>query len=217
MMKKEISITVNQALPTSFKEIKKSGVVDVYPKLNFEKLQRDLHGLTKTEIFFLTMWIPYIPSIKQALVDSVNNRQCSIRLLIFDPTSEAVILQRANSLKIHGFDSESIKSLITQNRKELIAAYLEIDANKRHLFQCRFYNEWVSLSLYGFGDELLVGHYLMNNFATESHFLKVAGKDKGLYKEFRNHFDEIWKRSLAVDAFDLFIHLNDDHLNISQE
>jgi hypothetical protein len=201
----EISDSIHSALPNSFKEIKKSGIVDVYERLNFEKLNEHLAQITKTEIVFLTMWVPYIPHIKEALVDAVNNRKCTVRLLIFNPKSESTIRHRANSLKKGGFTGQTIQTYIDLNRQELIAAYNEIEESKKNSFQCRYYDEWVSIAMYGYGDELLIGHYLINKLSTETPYLKVAGKDKELYKEFHNHFDEVWRRSLEDKDNDIFL------------
>ncbi len=205
LLDKRIEYSINNALPASFKGVKHSGIVDVYEHLNFEKLADHLKRISKTEIIILTIWIPYFPYLREALVNAVNKRNCSVKILVLDFNSNDILKQRAASINKHGYSATDLKEHIRLGSRELFAAFSEIDDDKKENFQCRFYSEWVSAAIYGYGDEILIGHYLANNLSTEFPYIKIAGRDKTLYTSFQNHFDEIWKRSLKKEENNICI------------
>jgi|GEM_PF-5377111 len=186
----EINDSIENSLPNSVKKIKSAGIVDVFHEFPHESFSKRLSTIADTEIIFLTMWIPDMASFSRVLIKAVNERNCKLRLLIFDPTSENTIQHRANSISSLGIGPDSIKMSITENCRNLRAAFAQVRPEKQKNFECRFYNEWVSLCIYGSGEELLIGHYLMDQLATQNHFLKIYGHDKELYMQFHAHFEK---------------------------
>jgi hypothetical protein len=200
----QLSSAVNNALPSSFRRIKESGLVDVYEKINFDALEDNIKNAEKTEIIFLTFWIENVSRICNALINAINSNNCTVRILILDPKAQGTIEQRASSISMVGYSKDSIINNITENVEILNATEKKIDNNKKKNFQCRFYDDWISHSVYGVGENLLIGHYLANKLSTETHFIKVTGYAKPLFKELHNHFDYVWNKSTENEKYNIF-------------
>lgn len=138
------------------------------------------------------------------LTDAVNSRNCSVRILILNPAEKQTIERRAKSISAIGFDQKIISTGIEENAKLLDAAWKEIHPDKKDKFKCRYYEEWIAYSIYGFGENYQIGHYLLNKLSTDSHYIKIAGNDKSMAQEIRDQFDAVWKISSEHASNDLF-------------
>jgi hypothetical protein len=193
---KRINKAVEESMPRSFKRIRDSGIVDVYQTLSFDSLKKDIDEIKYAEIYFLTLWIPNLSSIYHSLISAVNERECTVKILIYKPAADDVSIEkRAKSIESMGYNEASLRNSIDENVTILKSAFKSINetAKAENRFECKYYDQWISHPIYGLGDTLLIGHYLRNKISTETHYIKVSGNGSTLFSEMRKHFNDMWK------------------------
>ncbi len=90
---------IDKKMPIRYKNLMQSGIVDTYLGLKSDKLRTRISKAQDCDIFILKMWLSSIDLIYNDLYEAVENRNCTVRILLLDPSSNDAIEKRALSLR----------------------------------------------------------------------------------------------------------------------
>jgi hypothetical protein len=85
---------LDETLPSSLKNMRDNGLVDVYENFNITKFANDIVKLKNQEIRILNIFISSIEHLTPALKNAVLIKNCTIKIILLDPKAEATILAR---------------------------------------------------------------------------------------------------------------------------
>lgn len=183
---------IDKKMPERYKNLKNAGIFDTYPKLKTDLIIKKLDRAVNCDIFILKIWISELEKLIPSLVDAVENRKCSVKILLLDPINNEAIEKRA--LTIKSMDSKVIQNQIQSNIRIIEIAYKEIEKNRDN-FMFKKHSSFVSVSLFGIGGEINMGLYLRDSISSNSFQIRLTGKTRSHYNAVKYHFDEEWKHA----------------------
>lgn len=197
-----------------YEKLKQSGIINIYSTFDEREFAAYLQHTEKTDIYILTIWITHLPFLKDVITDLLKNKKCKVNILIFDPDIQDVLKRRADSLwTAAGVSEKTIAEGIKSNRNLLRAIYAKLPDPFKSNLKCRYFSDWITCPIYCCDDKMLVGNYMVDKLAYESHFIEIAGKESILYKNYRNHFDKTWENSLKNPEYDILRGFEDERNN----
>lgn len=193
---------LDETLPSSLKNMRDNGLIDVYENFNITKFASDIIKLENQEIRILNIYISGIEHLTSALKNAVHIKNCTVKIILLDPTAEATILARSKSLD-NLVTPEQFVEKINTNIHIFREIYKELKAlnsnNLNEKLQVRVHNSFVVAPLFGYANSFIVGHYLAKQYSTASSMIKVGGTTKPLFKQFSKHFEIEWGNATPID------------------
>ncbi|WP_188771264.1 hypothetical protein [Emticicia aquatilis] len=188
-----IILKIADKTASSSNNLRNAGLIDIYDELKAKELGEKISKLAGKDIIFLHIWIPHLDILKTPILEALRNK-CNIKILVLSPSSEEAIIKRSTALG--GYSPEIIKNEIIRNWS--ILETIKQEANKTNLkgsLQCLRHDNFIGISLVGYGDTFLMGHYLDNNLASNTYQFKICDASKPLFKILDEHFQSQWNRA----------------------
>jgi hypothetical protein len=91
--------TITEIMPGRYKNMRESGIVDVYSDLKIDKLKTDIEKVHRTEIRIIDIWMENFNRIENAIITALKNRKCEVKILLWNPMEIDAIENRARSLR----------------------------------------------------------------------------------------------------------------------
>lgn len=199
-MKKEMKINIddaiNNSMPSSLKQLRKSGVVDAYPDLDLYNLKGHLKNCdANTEIKILDIWFEKLDQVGDILFDLIIQKNCKVRILIWDLNSVEVLDRRAHSLGKNKTRAMLMNSIV-ENLKTIQHIYDKLnsfsDKTKIENLQVKLYSSFIGVSLFGIGYDFYLGFFLQDRVSSDGTLFKISGYDRFFYIEVSKHFEAQW-------------------------
>lgn len=205
-----------EEMPSRYTNMRKAGIVDAYPDLQMDKLKESIESLENCEIKIIDIWMENLNRIENALYDAVTARNCTVRILVFDPRVRKALESRGRGIHM---DYPSIAHKIMDNLEYVhkvrnkVLAYFRNKADyvgNESMYDCKFevkiYDGFIGLSLIGYGSECLIGFYLRGRLSTMGTQLKVTSEKRFFFNELMLHFHKQWNdteqsRALTDDLY----------------
>ncbi len=189
-MKETVEKVIKRQMPSRYTDIKNSGIVDVYERIDREKLTRTLKSVENTVIRIQKIYMTDMKEFENILFDAVENRGCEIRIMVLNPDSAKAIEARAEAVPYSEPD-EYVDS-IKKNIKIAKSIKKKLSDDNKDKFQLRLHDSFVAVSLIGYGETFIVGLYLYGRLAVNGTQLKVCESSRYFYNELSNHFNTEW-------------------------
>jgi hypothetical protein len=190
MIKEEIEAS----MPPRYINIKDVGIVDAYTELQIDRWRKKIENVSKTDIRMLKMWVDDFYAFQTALHSAVAARECTVRIMLIDPSNTEAIKKRASC--IPNLTAEHIQQEVILNLRTLFSTWEKLPADKKPKFQIKLHSSFIAVSLYGVADELVFGLYLHGRLATQGTQIKVHGGGHALYDELDLHFENEWANAI---------------------
>ncbi|GAB5528196.1 MAG: hypothetical protein Roseis2KO_60680 [Roseivirga sp.] len=189
--KKSLEEVIDSRMPQRLINLRDSGLANAQIGFDINDFTERLKEIKDKRIIINTIWVPDIHRICNDLIDAINNRGCSVQVLILDPTSaKEVIQKRSSSLR---YSAQTIDQKIRHTLEVL--KLLMSDIHDQSRFEVKVHNSFISASILGLGDTVWLGLYLDGRIATEGLHLKICGEDSPIYADIQNHFEIAWEKA----------------------
>jgi hypothetical protein len=125
---------------------------------------------------------------------------CQIRLLLLDPSVDAVLEERARQEnRKSAEDIQEFKERVRAGDAIHERAVLKLNASKEPhgSIEMGYYQSLPSCFLIDIGHVMLVGLYLHGRRGDQCPHLEIENKKNGAYQQFERHFESLWARRVA--------------------
>lgn len=190
---KEFEKIIDDKMPERYDRLRKSGIIDGFEELEFNKIRDRLDNAKNCEIIFYKMWISNLDDIEKALEKAAGQNNCKVRILLLDPSCTATIEARASVLK--GRTPEMIVDHINSNIKIIDSIKDRLDDNSKSNIELRTHKSFIPCSMIGIGDVLSVGLYLNNLLSTQGIHVRFAGRTRTHPQALFSHFENEWEEA----------------------
>ncbi|PVD50591.1 hypothetical protein DC498_19385 [Terrimonas sp.] len=184
--------TIKSLMPSRYTNMRESGLIDIYPDLRIDKLKLDIENVHKTEIKIIDIWMENFNRIESAIVESIINRNCEVKIMLWDPKSLNALENRARALG-NGATVRTMVDNIIGNLRYIDNIFEKLESHPNlNKFEVKFYNSFIGVHYICIGDECLVGTYLRERVSSMGTIMKVAGKQHFFFQELEKHFISQW-------------------------
>lgn len=183
------------SMPPKYVNIKRIGIVDAYEFLELEKLRQKIDRLENEEFRILKMWTPTLNLLESTIIDAIDIKNCTFRIALLNPKCTEAIEKRAMSL--NDYDKDQIITEIVKNLRRCKSIHNRLK-NKQN-FEVRIYDAFISIPLYGYGRNYIMGLYLHNRLSEGGVQLKISGVTNRMYKKIDEHFESVWELAEPID------------------
>ncbi len=204
-----IKKTIVDAMPPKYTHIREAGIVDVFESLDIKKLQKKIKKLRNDEFRILKMWIPNLNVIEHNIIDAINHRDCKIKIALQNPAKLEVIKKRAATLRY--FEERDILNELRKNQEQLYSIWERLSDDKKDNLMVKYFDTFVSVSLWGYGNNYIMGLYLNKRLSGQGVQIKANGTTHYLYNSLKEHFDEIWGNSSPMDLKSFKLNEDNQH------
>lgn len=189
-MRTTVESVIRKQMPSQYKNVKNSGVEDIYENLDKGKIKRALKSFHNGEIRILKIFMSDMDDFEQTLLEAIENRNCTVKILLLDPNQKSAIEARA--IAVPHNTHEAYVSHINMNLSVARSIYKKLSKEKKDKFEVKLHKSFIATSIIGYGETMIVGFYLQGRIATEGTQLKVKEATHFFYNELNTHFDEEW-------------------------
>ena len=189
------SNVMDQKMPQRYINLRDAGITDAFIGLKVDSFCHRIKDLRDSEIRILKIFIPNLHTLHNALRSAIDDRNCTVKIILLSPNAKEAIEKRAQTLPLD--DAKYITQEINQNIEKLKHLYSVIKNKDR--VEVKLHNSFVSVSLIGYGARFWAGLYLRNRIATDGMFIKVQGETNSHYKELDQHFKAEWEAAESLD------------------
>ena len=191
---------VAETMPPRYVNIKRSGIYDVYDCLQIDKL-REKFDRIEGPIRILKIWIPDLHVLQDAICRAIQDRGCTVQILLLDPLTTDAVRKRALALSHY-----SARDIILEIRKN-IKVFREIrnrllengSPEQANQLQVKLFNSFISVSLYGIGERFIAGFFLRGRLSAARTHIRVSGTTNYFFQQLDAHFIGEWE---GADPFD---------------
>lgn len=192
-MRQTVDDVIREQMPSRYSNMRDSGIVDAYERLDREKLIRRFKNLRGTTIRIHKIFMLDLDDFESVFIDVIKNRDCEVEIMLLNPESKASIEKRVLAVPYRKF--ETYVSHINMNIEVAESIYRKLPEDKRSKFRLRLHDSFVGVSMIGWKGELIVGLYLQGRSATDGTQLKVTGESHFFYHELLDHFEKEWEKA----------------------
>lgn len=194
-LRETVAIIIDERMPSRYTNTRNAGIVDVYPRMDPEKLIHRFEKLEDTTIRIHKIFMADLEAFESVLHDAVAFRNCTVQIMLLDPREVDSIKRRAAAVQHR--KAEFYRNNICQNIEIANTIHKRLLPEKKGNFLLKLHKSFVGVSMVGWRGEVIVGFYLRERSASHGTQLKVAGEFNFFYKELKKHFKEEW--SVASD------------------
>lgn len=192
----------------------KAGGKRVYPNFNLSDIEKEIEKATDVDIRIMQSFIPQIQEASSqerwsALIDEALKKMCRFDILLLSPDSpktSAYIDMRTSHLG-KDFTSEEFKRKINRSitffreRKNKYFFRKDREDKEKRLdsVEIRVFTEYYPIGpIIIVNDTLYHGFFLPKKNALECLFIKVELTKRGMFKEFEEEFENVWKTAKTI-------------------
>jgi len=166
--------------------ITETGIVCTYPSLHIDLQQEKMAQCKSGEIYLMKIFIPDIESVIETFRTCIDQNQRNVKVLLWNPSCIEPLDRRGIGINMSGkLQTENIERNIELLQK------LKAELKNPNKLNVKIHNEFISLSVLGYGDDLIAGFYLPGRLATNGMQLKLS-RGGSIYQEFKQSFDKNW-------------------------
>jgi len=196
-MRNHVTESIDDAMPSSLKHLRQSGVVDAYPELDIYNLRNHLLNCdANTDIKILDIWFENLYQFEDIFIDLIVRKNCTIKILIWDLRSGDVLKRRAHSLG-KGKSETALMNSILENLQTIEHLFYKLKClnNPKYLenFQVKTYTSFIGISLFGIGYDYYLGFYLQERYSSHGTQFKISGYHRFFYLQIAEHFNKQWE------------------------
>lgn len=189
--------TVEEALaphvPENYKNIRKHGIKDCYHQLDILSMQDKIRE-TRSRIRIMVIWIPQLDVLRASLLDAIRSNDARLDILLCDPDQKDALEKRAKS--VPGYNLKDYQNNIDLNLRILSTIERELRGTAlADKMEVRRYRGFISTSLYGYGENFILGIYLDGRLSTSGLQFRVTDSTSSFYNELDRHFTSCWEQS----------------------
>lgn len=192
-------------IPESTTHLKASGIVDCFPKLNYDALTNLLKDVPRnSEIFIQDIYFSHLQNWELVLANLIREKKVKVKILLLSVGSDAIAKRIEDFPRV---TVDDFKNNIEQNYRVYERVRDRLSEADKELIELKTHNNFVSISLYGISGQLFVGLYLVDRTSTQGTMFKVIQKkpdvsstEKGFYEELLFHFNHHWGRAQTYHA-----------------
>lgn len=189
---KEFESIIEQKMPERYDRLTKSGIIDGFEELEFSKIRERLHNAKNCQIIFYKMWISNLDDIEKALEKAICENNCTVRILLLDPSCKQTIETRASVLE--GRTTEMIENAINSNINVINGINDRLKQNEvTQLIEIKTHKSFIPCSMIAIDSIISLGLYLNNQLSTQGIHIRFAGKTRTHPQALFEHFENEWR------------------------
>lgn len=189
---------LNERIPERLKNLNDLGIVDAYNGFDARKTSNKIKSLQKgSHIRVVQFFITDEHTMLEALAEAIKTRDCTVDIIMPDPTDLLVIKKRAECLERTSSESFYYDILISIRKIQIMKK--ELPEDKRDNLSLRLHRSFISLSLLWIGDQILIGFYMNGKLASNGTILKVTGATKPFYQQITTHIETEMDKTDPID------------------
>jgi hypothetical protein len=195
-LEEKVRSGIDDAMPSSLKKIRNSGIVDAYKILDIQNISEHINDSHNIEIKILDILFENLHLIKGDLLNAIKKNNCTIKVLLWNMTNTDVLERRSSSLGLEKGGIATTMGYLLENLKTLesIITDLENCHNPKLVenLEIKLYTSFVGVSLLGVGPDYYLGFYLRDDFSSNNPQLKISGYNRFFYNKIEDHFKSQW-------------------------
>ncbi len=197
----QIDESVSKHFPKQYTNLKASGIDNAFPHLKTDRLYEEIRRFkSPSEVFMLKMWLSDIERLEVAIREATA-KGCLFKIALLHPDSVEVFRKRGKFAGM-SISSETMKVMVGHSIKRMKLLKASLPEKDRDRLMVKLHDDFVSVSIFGFDENILVGFYLHGSIAENNVQLKIRGGYTLYYDAFKSHFDKQWGSETNVDLED---------------
>jgi hypothetical protein len=197
----QIDLSVSKHFPKQYTNLKASGIDNAFPLLKTDRLYEEIRKFKEpSEVFMLKMWLSDIERLEVAIREATASG-CVFKIALLHPDSVEVFRKRGKFAGM-SISSETMKVMVGHSIERMKLLKASLPEKDRDRLMVKLHDDFVSVSIFGFDENILVGFYLHGSIAENNVQLKIRGGYTLYYKAFKSHFKKQWESETNIDLED---------------